>query len=212
MKAQEVIFVCGQNTLSAISRDFYGDQKSRDLHEKSGHKISNQVDLKSAAGIITTLSCMGRFLTPPMSQTPESGDSPWCPGHRELWSAGIRDTRSCVATPQLFFFCLEFFPNFKPLLLTLKQQPIIKESKSIIYVLHVFTNTFDSCLNKFPNFITSVTNPGVQIVVFKPKKLHDFFSFFSNGIRKYLIGHGETVCWKRKKNPKNLMPNWPFKL
>jgi len=60
--------------------------------------------------------------------------TPQCPGYRGVATPRCPRYRGVVATPgvqdtgELFFCCLDFFQNFKPLFLTLKQQPI-KKSK-----------------------------------------------------------------------------------
>jgi len=65
----------------------------------------------------------------------------------ELRIFGVRDTRKwgiagVLDTGKLFFYCFLFFPNYRPLILTLKQQPM-KKRQNLVYVY--YTNSFDSC-------------------------------------------------------------------
>ena len=76
---------------------------------------------------------------------------------KELRISGIWDTRQLRISAvwdtreQFFDRSLFSFLDFKPLLKPLKKQSIKRPCEYIIYN----TNTFDSCFNKFPNFLIS---------------------------------------------------------
>jgi len=61
IKVQDVIFLCEQNTLSAISRDFHGDQKSRDLHEKS-QEMADKVFFPNKKNNVTNVIIAGALV------------------------------------------------------------------------------------------------------------------------------------------------------